>query len=1032
MSHVNQRQQCAAAALRGDFPKQQDSWSCGHRLVLAFQYLLSSLVDGCWPPAMPASEFSDEAIRDFCDGPEEREEPEDEEDRPLVKKPRLDSSGAAAAPKPAAAESKADGNPAPQKRRKLSQKEQDEVDAQKGRELFTAKKMSYEKHFQSAHHSEKQPVGKGHWRVFLLALARDQRLTCKTCSSLRDMVLLPEPSESSQRSQQLVPQDTETAYSGKGRPRTGQDGKRLQPWLEQHRPGIYRPVRGSWFFCEWCQKEVNFHRPGLSGLKYLRDHENSKGHQDPALPRCSVVAAVAGKDCQGILVGSGQCDGLDRLEDSLRVWVSHGLIQCTTTDPLDPAYSFQVSWLENQLVVKSRYCKPAEGSPCKHCTKVAGSRNLAKEIIHWSSRIAMVEYCKVITLGTDQEKRLACDALVQKDCYLTKEGRRDIDTLLAIDNDIAAVGHVKRILESIPKSRLTTRLSSWMAVHVRTLLRSGPALPQERASLRILSESFAESILSGEVLREDVCLASKVLAGDLTSDSVVRCLIHSFLQKQDKVRRGVADRLCTSKHVDEHTMQEILCTLGNSRETRQLLAHFGVTLGGKVSVQFENSLLPNFFVPNRSLDTMRSAVQALLPSTTARILGRWGLFNKLQQRNLAPSAPTIAGTRSWFLAVDETYWRANWELISGLRGEMENGRDFHCLPDVGVPDDSNLSKMTLDIIACCSYSLRQPWHLAMIPMPQGQNQKGIMQFRILDMVLHCISQETPHLPIGIATDAGACNKLTQDFLLGEEVPKAVIEDTRFFSRCESHNLDFLQYVTWGYRSIDGRPLVGSLDALHTLKRYSYHHNSCQRTIYWGSYFTDLSAMLAEGLPVKAYALADVQSDDASFQRLNPRYLQDSWSEVGAHVYVMISCLISLCTEGSEKISLPGRFRAATCAYGMLLLGLWAVRRRFDKEWTRWYLPIQTLRHLAAICTQQMALCIVVPDTCTVLGNKFQEKVAEYHYGSLKAPYRGVPSIRDAIVGGQLLRTKQLKNRQLPQPGKPCGRLTKAQAQALSK
>ena len=215
MSHVNERQKGAAAVVRGDFPRQEDGWSCGHRLVMAFQYFVCSFADGIWPPAMPASEFTLEAIRDFCEGQDEPEEADEEDRPPLSKKPRLGSSGAAAASGPVvpAEDSKADGNPALKKRRKLSQKQQDDLDAQKGRDLFTAKQMSYEKHFQSAHHSEKQPMGKGHWRVFLLALARDNRLKCKTCSGLRDMVLLPEPS---QGSQQLVPtQQTDAkVYSG--------------------------------------------------------------------------------------------------------------------------------------------------------------------------------------------------------------------------------------------------------------------------------------------------------------------------------------------------------------------------------------------------------------------------------------------------------------------------------------------------------------------------------------------------------------------------------------------------------------------------------------------------------------------------------------------------------------------------------------------------------------------------------------------------------------------------------------------------
>ena len=360
-------------------------------------------------------------------------------------------------------------------------------------------------------------------------------------------------------------------------------------------------------------------------------------------------------------------------------------------------------------------------------------------------------------------------------------------------------------------------------------------------------------------------------------------------------------------------------------------------------------------------------------------------------------------------------------------------QDFHCLPDVAVPPDSNLSKMTLDIIACSSYSLREPWHLAMVPMPQGQIKKGEIQFRLLDFILHCILEQVPEaLPIGIATDGGTCNKITQDFLLGQPIAKALLEGSRFWSLCKSHSFSHLMYMSFGYVTLEGRLLVGSTDALHTLKRYTFHHHSCQRTIKWGAFFTDISDMLRKGLPVKSYSLTDTQSDEASFQRINPKYLDDSWCQVGVHLYILVSCLVSLCTEASEGLSVTARFRNATCAYSLLLLGLWAVRQAYDKDWTSWYLPIQTLRHLAAICTQQMALCTEAPQNCTVLANKFQEKVAEYHYGALKAPYRGVPSIRDAIVGGQLLHAKQLKSPQRTQPPKPAGQLTRAEAQALSK
>ena len=310
MWHVRQRQQTVATVVRGDFPRQDDSWSCGHRVVLAFQHFLSSFEDSVWPPRMPPADFSLEAIQEFCED-EGLDELALDKEEPLSKKPRLGHSNTAGPSKPlvpadersdAAEASKslvpaqdatADGISRPQKRRKLSQKQLDLQDCQKGRDLMAAKKMSYEKHFQSAHHAEKQPMLKGHWKDFLLALVRDKRLACKTCCTLRDMVLLPDSPQ--ERQQLAVPE--QPSYSGKGRPPKGVSGKLLQSYLAEKSPGVYTHVRGNWYFCEWCQVEVNFHRPGLSGLAYVQGHEKCKKHKDPALPKALVPLST--KDCEG-------------------------------------------------------------------------------------------------------------------------------------------------------------------------------------------------------------------------------------------------------------------------------------------------------------------------------------------------------------------------------------------------------------------------------------------------------------------------------------------------------------------------------------------------------------------------------------------------------------------------------------------------------------------------------------------------------------------------------------------------------------
>ena len=259
-------------------------------------------------------------------------------------------------------------------------------------------------------------------------------------------------------------------------PTAGQD---VLPGLCQcaNRADVFTHVRTTWYYCHYCKTEKNFQRANMSGKFFLLDHEQTKAHKKAAEQAASAAgssgaAIVPAATCQGIMVGHVQCSQLDGLQDALATWLRHGTIQCVESDPLSPAYCHSVTWQNDDVLVKSKHCEGAGSNPCSRCWRLATAPAFAREVIHWSARIHMVGYAKQLCEGTDAERREAKDVLVGKDVYQTRDGRRDIDKLLQYTSPSAAIGHVKKLLESIPLHKQTARLKSWIEVHVVTLLRT--------------------------------------------------------------------------------------------------------------------------------------------------------------------------------------------------------------------------------------------------------------------------------------------------------------------------------------------------------------------------------------------------------------------------------------------------------------------------------------------------------------------------------------------------------------------------------
>ena len=161
---------------------------------------------------------------------------------------------------------------------------------------------------------------------------------------------------------------------------------------------------------------------------------------------------------------------------------------------------------------------------------------------------------------------------------------------------------------------------------------------------------------------------------------------------------------------------------------------------------------------------------------------------------------------------------------------------------------------------------------------------------------------------------------------------------------------------------------------------------------------------------------DSQSDAQSFQRLNPRFLEPHWGNLGNQIYLLVSALASGATEAAENLSPTSRLVNATACYSLLLLGVWQARRLHGAAWSSFFLPIQTVKNLSLMCVQSMSIAVACPPDCDLWPNKFSEKVSEQHYSRIKSPFHGSPSIRDGITGTQLAHTRQLRSLD-PEPAK---------------
>ncbi|CAE7696257.1 unnamed protein product [Symbiodinium sp. CCMP2592] len=915
---------------------QKDSWSCGHRLLLIAASLLSQVQSGeAWEDVkVPFSCCTAKAIRELCNTADS-EEPT----TPKAKRPKREmdavSSPPTVAKRPAPSRLQSDDNDDGEeeeplyvgskrakseqdslvavKQEKVDQEGQEamalaeapasasrvtsratkkKADKSKGLELVTARGIKHS-HFVSVHNKNKDALGKDHWTDFLVCIARKGCMTCTSCKQLRSSVTVSQPLA-------LVPvpeveADEPVLHTKLVRPGKGKKAATLASYLEKEREGVYTHVSdGCLWWCTVCECEVACRRDTLSGRHKIWTREKSDRHQK----------ALRSKDTGEVV---------------------------SKTPPL--ISRVQLAWKGEDLIMRHEACsgKRADGKTglCKECLSMARSKQLLNDIVSWVVKVDLARYARCLCHGLEEEHRNFVEYLMSRDYYNSSAcAKAEIDAVLAASSPLAKLQVLKRKLDSIPHAKRTQGLQMWLDQALEGLQLQGGEESEKRA-YKALCSSFCESV------------AAKVASGGLDANRVVKCLLYSFLDQQSRIDRGKEDRLCTSKYLDDETLQEVWFRLGVGSQTPAILRLFGANPRAVPKVDFLKDCLPQFYLAF--------------------------LDNSKLQKNCANCLDLLScsGARDFFLAIDESNYKPTYQVVGGLLkdaprtivgGHYCATDDWSQLQKAEQLPEAKQSHLGLFCILARSDTLKHAYCVNVTPMPHGSSGKSHQE----------------------------------------------LQDTEFFSRCSTVKLDIHRLLPFGrlvfQKDRTKHTIFGSLDLCHLMKRMAHHCFSGSRIVHFDEWLVDYSNCLQLGMPVKAFIFSDTQSDKQAFLRLSPTYTSTCWNSFGLHTAQYISALVSSGWEGATGLSTRQRFGNLASAYILLLCNLMLAKCNWGTDWEMKYLPLCTVRNLCYGCALGMSLCVFCESA--VRPCAFAEKVAEQFFSRMKAGYRGTASLADCLLGIQ--------------------------------
>eukprot|EP00439_Symbiodinium_sp_Y106_P070695 s1368_g12.t1 len=537
--------------------------------------------------------------------------------------------------------------------------------------------------FQKAHQAHISGNGeRGHWRGFLRNLGAGALMVCTACAELRDnpprlaRAQLPDAGEG-----QLVPAGEDVvAPVGEQvhrprRPRKNEAaGTRfnLANFLAAKRHGVYRETPDSLtrhkaeYWCAACSRNIKFgsmtdqnkvfaheraakHRRGLLRLQNLGLVEGAVAVPDAAAEEVAALqdrpALEPRHACVGIRIREPGTP-LHPLEASIKSFCYAGQPRTIYSEHEQDPLGNMILEMHPEITFRAKSCSRERGLrqlACSECLKQARDKGMLKALSQKAFDIDLVMLAyKAAHTNAEEVHRFITDVR-SRDYYVLGLAGQNLDDLTRNSAGLKLVRRIRARFETTPSWRKGESFKQFLHSYLTTssLYHDDDLQMGAHAAL---SNALASAVQDGTARSLELNLAARVAAGGLRADAVIEQLVTSFLLRS----KTALERPNSSRHLTQvGAMSDALCTLGKRKEVDALLSRFGINARAVPKTTIRSPLLPPAFGALSYSSQLRASYMR-----AARHLG--------------------AASSRLHVMYDETVWAPSAEQCRGFLGEEED------------------------------------------------------------------------------------------------------------------------------------------------------------------------------------------------------------------------------------------------------------------------------------------------------------------------------------------------------------------------
>ena len=893
--------------------------------------------------------------------------------------------------------------------------------------------------FQREHYAHGLDEPKGHWNNMLMAAAAPHEilrpLTCQVCIRLRTQMLQKGTSQAvatGSSSSAVVAAEEDTAMPPtalgpevhhKGRPKRGEHRWRLAAYIREKRSQVYTQTSQSWskqavYYCRACEVEKKFctqtckkkvdahersrrHRAGLRRLgipwsgsededaeEKGSDAEEEPEHEMAIVPHDAAQQESQEYRCQGV-PGSDRTLSLHPIVDSVVNYVQAGQPRLVVAQGEQDPMADAIFDCGETVFVKSRqclgHCRRVDVA-CTACLSLCRKKSFRQCLSARSYQVDLAQYAHVLFHADEADIRVTEEKIRGRDYMVLELSGDDFDDIAAMPSKLDRIRRIRKRFMHIPAWRMSPAFRSFMEVRL-------PKTPEycnqdsQAVAHGALVRALGDGVATGRLHATDLQLASLVASGALRSDALVHALVSTFLHTLEGSWKNER-RKRSGSHIDEAAIMDAVHTLGKGSELQAMLDRFRVNPKVVKRVNLVTPGMPNSFRSLTRPDQVQDnfvRIHELLKASSQRL----------------------------HIILDETTWTGSYQQarlleegedrIVGGAWDPDGGEDWSCLTPEDHPlhllPKEKLAKTALHIVAHRTDNTRFVFEVACMPTATVIGSSQTM-LRLLGQVCEQYFAATGLVPSGAAFDGCTANARINSLFIGL-LPRSEWETLPFFSGCRVEYLAKVKYWPFGQLRHGSQLMCSFHGAWHLQKRFALQVLSGSRKARFADVWVDLASQLKANLPIRAFVGHDHQSDRDSISRMSPPFLTRTWSGIGQHFHALIAALLmsgATASKGFTKVQ-----HASNAFSAFYLLCLHVVYNVYKKRDRSQSLHQTTVRNACALCAN------IITSTMTPLEPKLvQERPVEEHFSRVKAPYRGQPTLRDALFGLARLNGRQAK------------------------